>query len=70
MVRAYQVKTGDHILNIVGWPHVVLQDSDALVALYMPEGTNLWRWNTEQQRARPPRVSQGDSIRLFYPGKR
>jgi hypothetical protein len=69
MVRCYQVITGDPVVHVVGWPHVVLEDSDDLVAVYMPEGTKLWRWNIEEQAFREPRVSQGDSVRLFFPGK-
>ena len=69
MVRCYQVIKGDPIVNVTGWPHVVLEDSDELVAVYMPEGTRLWRWNILEQRFREPRISQGDSVRLFFPGK-
>jgi len=69
MVRAYQVTTGDAVVNVAGWPHVVLEDSDDLMAVYMPEGTKLWRWNVEEQAFREPRISQGDSVRLFFPGK-
>src|SRR5688572_10812143 len=69
MVRCYQVITGNPIVNVAGWPHIVLEDSEDLVALYMPEGTKLWRWEIEPRRFRPPRTSQGDSIRLFFPGK-
>jgi hypothetical protein len=35
----------------------------------MPEGAKLWRWNVEEGQFREPRTSQGDSIRLFFPGK-
>jgi hypothetical protein len=69
MVRSYQVTTGDPVVNVGGWPHVVLQDTNDLTAVYMPEGTKLWRWNLVEGRFREPRVSQGDSIRLFFPGK-
>jgi hypothetical protein len=47
MVRCYQVTTGDPVVNVAWWPHVVLRDSDELVAVYMPEGTKLWRWNAD-----------------------
>ncbi len=69
MVRCYQVIKGDPVVNVTGWPHVVLEDSDEFVAVYMPEGTKLWRWNILEQRFREQRISQGESVRLFFPGK-
>jgi hypothetical protein len=62
MARCYQVIIGDPVVNVVGWPHVVLDDSDNRVALYMPEGTPLWRWNVVEGRFREPRMTQGESI--------
>jgi hypothetical protein len=70
MVRAYRAKTADFVLNVTGWPHVVLEDSHELTALYLPEGTPLWRWNIEEGRLREPRITRGDSVRLLYPGRR
>jgi hypothetical protein len=35
MVRSYQVETGDPVVNVAGWPHVVLEDTDDLVAVYI-----------------------------------
>jgi hypothetical protein len=69
MLRAYLRKTGSLIPNVAGWPHVVLEDSDALVALYLPEGTALWRWDIGEGSFREPRITQGDSVRLLFPGK-
>jgi hypothetical protein len=69
MVRAYQAVMGADPTNVAGWPHIVLEDSDNRVALYLPEGTKLWRWNVREGRFREPRITQGDSIRLFFPGK-
>jgi hypothetical protein len=70
MVKAYQVARSDTVVHVVGWPHVVIEDTDERVALYMPEGTTLWRWNVEADEPRPPRITLGDSVRLFFPGKR
>jgi hypothetical protein len=70
MTRCYQVIHGDPVVCVTGWPGVVLEDSNELIAVYMPEGTKLWRWNIEQQQFREPNISRGDSIRLFFPGKR
>jgi hypothetical protein len=71
MVRAYQVTTGRPVVIVAGWPHVVLEDSDDLFAAYIPEGTKLWPWEVESQqfRFREPGITQGESIRLFFPGK-
>jgi hypothetical protein len=69
-VRAYRAKSADFVLNVTGWPHVVLEDSVELTALYLPEGTPLWRWNIEEGRLREPRITRGDSVRLLYPGRR
>ncbi|HLF78534.1 MAG TPA: DUF402 domain-containing protein [Dehalococcoidia bacterium] len=70
MVRCYQVITGDPVVNVVGWPHVVLEDSDERIALYMPEGTHLWRWDVLGERLHQERIVQGELVRLFFPGKR
>jgi hypothetical protein len=61
--------SGDHTPNLPGWPYIVLEDTDSRAALYMPEGTRLWRWDIADQRFREPRTTQGDSVRLFFPGK-
>ncbi len=70
MARAYLARTGDVVANAMGWPHLVLRDGEELVALYMPEGALLRRWNVEQGQFRPARVSQGESVRLLFPDKR
>ena len=67
MTRVYQAARDDPV-NVAGWPHVVVEDAGR-VALYMPEGTPLFRWDVEDKRFRKPRMSQGDSIRLLYPGQ-
>jgi hypothetical protein len=69
MVRSYRATTGDSRLNVYGLPHVVIQDTDELVALFIPEGTQTWRWNVAEGRFREPRVTQGHSVRLLFPGK-
>jgi hypothetical protein len=67
--RVYETLTGDHTPNLPGWPYIVVEDTDSLVALYLPEGTRLWRWDILEQRFREPRTTHGDSIRLLFPGK-
>ncbi|MPZ47971.1 MAG: DUF402 domain-containing protein [Dehalococcoidia bacterium] len=69
MMRCYQVIAGDPVVKIPGWPHVVLQDTDELVAVYMPEGAQLLGWGVAEDRLLTSRASQGDSVRLFFPGK-
>src|SRR5262245_12700118 len=68
MTRTYAALNGDPT-NIGAWPHIVLEDSAVRTALYLPEGTQLWRWNIEEGRLREPRLSHGDSILLLYPGR-
>ncbi len=71
MALAYRLKTGEVIPNAMGWPHLVLRDTSDLVALYMPEGAQLRRWNVEGVRFRQPlRLSHGASVRLLFPGRR
>jgi hypothetical protein len=67
--RVYETLTGDSTPNLPGRPYVVLEDTLLRVALYQPEGTKAWRWNILEQRFRPTRPTQGDSVRLLYPGK-
>jgi hypothetical protein len=67
--RAYTAITGDTTPNIPGWPYMVIEDNQDAVALYLPEGTRLWRWDITEQRFREPRTTRGDSLRLLYPGK-
>ena len=67
--RAYTAITGDETPNLPGWPYVVVADTNELVALWLPEGTRLWRWNIVEQRFREPRITRGDSLRLLFPGK-
>jgi hypothetical protein len=69
MVRSYRASTGDTVVNVAGWPHVVLEDKEDLVAVYLPEGSPFIRWNVAEGRSRPAKMSQGDSVRLFFPGK-
>lgn len=67
--RVYTAIRGDTIANLPGWPYSVVEDSDEIVALYLPQGTKLWRWDIVEQRMRQPRVTIGDSLRLLFPGK-
>jgi hypothetical protein len=69
MVRSYQAITGDTVVNVLGAPQIVLEDSPDLVSVYMPEGTAFWRWNVREQQFREPFIAQGESVRLFFPGK-
>jgi hypothetical protein len=68
MTRAYEAFRRDPA-NIAGWPYVVIGDTDHETVLYMPEGTGLLRWNIAERRFRQPFISQGDHVRLLYPGK-
>jgi hypothetical protein len=67
--RAYEELTGDHVPNLPGWPHIVLEDRPDRVVLYCPEGTPVWRWNILEARLREPYITQGDSLRILFPGK-
>ena len=67
--RVYTAVTGDETPNLPGWPYIVIQDTEDLIALYLPEGTRLWRWNIAEQRFREPRLTLGDSLRLLFPGR-
>jgi hypothetical protein len=67
--RVYTAISGDETPNLPGWPYVVVEDTDEFVALWLPEGTKLWRWDIAEQRMRQPRATIGDSLRLLYPGK-
>jgi hypothetical protein len=68
MTKTYAASSSDP-LNVGGWPHVVLEDSDVRTVLYLPEGTELWRWNIDEQAFRPPRLAIGDSLMLLFEGK-
>jgi hypothetical protein len=70
MSRSYFATATNPTRGVIGWPHLVLSDTDACVAVYMPEGTPLWRWSIDEQRFRAARMSVGASVRLFFPGKR
>ena len=70
MIRSYHILSGDPIANIPGWPFVVVEDDDEVVVLYLPEGSPVTRWNIEERSFREPRLTQGDSLWLLYPGKR
>lgn len=67
MTRTYAALRDDPV-NVAGWPYIVLDDTDAETALYLPEGTQLWRWDVDTQHMRPPITTAGDSVRLLYPG--
>lgn len=68
--RSYEELTGDHVPNLPGWPHIVLEDRPDRVALYCPDGTPVWRWDILERRLRTPYISRGESVRLLFPGKR
>jgi hypothetical protein len=70
MVRSYLATAANPVRGVHGWPHLVLGDTDECVAVYMPEGTPLWRWDSDVARFRAARMSVGASVRLFFPGKR
>jgi hypothetical protein len=57
------------IPNVAGWPHIVLEDRRDLVALYLPPGAPLGRWNIGEDRFREPVVTEGESVRLLFPGQ-
>jgi hypothetical protein len=67
--RAYEELTGDHTPNLPGWPHIVLEDGPDRVVLYCQEGTPIWRWDILEARLREPYITQGESVRLLFPGK-
>jgi hypothetical protein len=50
-------------------PHVVVQDTPELVALYQPEGSLIHRWRMEEQVFGPPAPVRMDFLRLMFPGK-
>jgi hypothetical protein len=54
----------------LGWPYVVVSDSDELIVLYRPEGTLNLTWNVLERRFKEDTsVQRGYSLRLLYPGK-
>jgi hypothetical protein len=54
----------------LAWPHVVVSDSDDLIVLYYPEGTQQLAWNVLEGRFREEAQSLlGYCLRLLYPGK-
>lgn len=69
MVRAYQAARKDTVVNMLGWPHIVLEDNAERTVLYIPEGTPLTRCNISDDIARTTRHSHGDSVHIMFPGK-
>ena len=69
MVRAYLATHEDTVVNVYGWPMVVVKDTPELTALYQPSGTTTSRWDVEGARFREPRANRSHCLRLFYPGK-
>jgi hypothetical protein len=67
--RAYEELTGDHSPNLPGWPYIVLEDTDDRVALYCPEGTPVLRWDILDAGLREPYITEGESVRLLFPGR-
>ena len=39
--------------NVVGWPHVVVEDGAERSVLYQPEGAPFLIWNLDEQRFLP-----------------
>jgi hypothetical protein len=51
------------------WPHIVVQDTDDLLALYEPEGSMIHRWRMDEGVFGPPAPVRMDFLRLMFPGK-
>jgi hypothetical protein len=60
--------TGFFVGEVWGTPHVVVSDTDELVMLFRPEGTDGAVWLLEEQRRKEMR-SRMDMLRLMYPGR-
>jgi hypothetical protein len=70
LVQLAQAIHGDSSVMALGWPHVVVSDSDELIVLYRPEGTLDLVWNVLERHFREEtRIPRGYSLRLLYPGK-
>jgi hypothetical protein len=70
LVQIAQTIHGDSSVMALGWPHVVVDDSDELIVLYRPEGTLSLSWNVHERRLREEtQIPRGYSLRLLYPGK-
>ena len=70
LVQIAQTIHGDSLVMALGWPHVVVKDSDELIVLYRPEGTQGLSWNVLEQRYKEEAsIPQGYSLRLLYPGR-
>jgi hypothetical protein len=68
-IRGIPFLANGEIQTVQSRPYRVLEDSEEVVALYMPEGTATQRWHIMEGRYLPePPVSQGETLRLLYPG--
>ena len=69
-IRGEPFLSNGKTLTVQGRPYRVVEDSDEIVALFMPEGTVIKRWQIAEGRymSGAP-ASRGDSLRLLFPGK-
>jgi hypothetical protein len=61
--------TGLFVGEVVGTPHVVIQDTDDLVVLFRPEGTRWAVWDLERQQFKEVPPTRMDMLRLMVPGR-
>jgi len=61
--------TGFFVGEVWGTPHVVISDTEELVVLFRPEGTDWAVWLADERRYREVSPSRMDMLRLMYPGR-
>ena len=68
-IRGEPFLSRGEMLTVQARPYRMVEDSEDVVALFMPEGTVTQRWHIAEQRylAGAP-VSQGETLRLLFPG--
>ena len=53
--------------NVVGWPHVVVEDGAERTDLFQPEGAPFFIWNLDEQRFSPQFTVRMYALRIVYP---
>jgi len=70
LIRGVPFLENGQYVTVGARPYRVIEDSDDIVVLFQPEGTAIARWDlTEGRLMAGPQASQGDSLRLLYPGR-
>jgi Protein of unknown function (DUF402) len=70
LIRGVPFLENGQYVTVGARPYRVIEDSEEVTALFQPEGTAMARWHIAEGQLLPqPQLSQGDSLRLFYPGR-